>query len=212
MVGFYLLPRKSSQSKPSTEKPTEPNHSPDHSSSSRYSRLPGRRVARTGPRTEKNATSHGQNPRTLSRADPLEIPTQKRRIYKKQRDNNSRTPEVLFESTPLYVPNNSDKKSEDFEKQNNHKQSVEDNDKNLKRGGKYCAKERETAKQDTMLHTRSERDEENEELKTEDNYSNEKLFRSISPGGGDIHNMRIQAGIMINTHTSNRRGHYNNTR
>ena len=39
-------------------------------------------------------------------------------------------------------------------------------------------------------------------------------FRSLSPGNVDIHNMRIHAGIMIDTQSSQRRGEgrYNSSR
>ena len=33
-----------------------------------------------------------------------------------------------------------------------------------------------------------------------------EVFRSSSPGNGNIHNMRIHAGIMINTQSTQRRG------
>ena len=41
-----------------------------------------------------------------------------------------------------------------------------------------------------------------------------EAFRSLSPGNGDIHNMRIHAGIMIDTQSSRRRGEgrYNSPR
>ena len=39
-------------------------------------------------------------------------------------------------------------------------------------------------------------------------------FRSISPSNGDIHNMRIHAGIVIDAQSSQRRGegHFNSSR
>ena len=215
MVGFYLLPRKNSQTKQKVDsniekqKTADSVSSPEQSSSSRYGRLAGRRDIRTGLKTKVNVTSLEQDGKTLSRKEP----TQRRsRISTRQKNKKCTTPEVLFESTPLYVPNDSVKKSEYLERQNNKADSIEDKHKKLSTEGKFCVKERETAKQDSMLHTRSEKDEENDDLNTDDNYGNDKVFRSISPVGEDIHNMRIQAGIMINTHTSNRRGHYNNTR
>ena len=42
----------------------------------------------------------------------------------------------------------------------------------------------------------------------QENYEDksDKVFRSVSPGTGNIHNMRIHAGIMINTQSTQRRG------
>ena len=234
-VGFYLLPRyKTECSTPSsagrkqriageTEQSSE-TYLPSSVGRSQQGRLSSRRnrEGRKQPNLEGEKHQNNSFKRTLPRSSS-----------KRLSNNHSKTPEVLFDSTPLYLPKDLKEKRQETRSQSDHKVKVEErpiNDIKAEKNPDTFLKtptkritENSTRLKSTeaksMLSKRSGQKQANYNPDVEetiypesDEDKPDEVFRSVSPGTGDIHNMRIHAGIMINTSRRQGQGRYNSSR
>ena len=223
-VGFYLLPRSAGGYSTSSS-PRKQNGNTEQSSNTCLSH-------RTGKEKQGRSSSRRRDEKKLQNID-REIRENAKdettRIGSKSRYNRkdcSRTAEVLFDTTPLYLPKGQKEKKKETSLQKLHqenvKESVKEDIKPEKKGVNSLKQLTEKSTElKSMLSKRSLNekqspyDDDVEELSYQDSYEDkpESVFRSVAPGTGDIHNMRIQAGIMINT--GSRRvgeGRYNQAR
>ena len=226
-VGFYLLPRSRARSSTPSSTCSQSRFPPiDTKQSSEEFASTSGRVGRIRTREEKKQPSPVEDIQNIEQRSTTEnlLPQRPRTRINRLSKEDSKSPEVLFDSTPLYLPSDPTGKS-----QVNHLPS------NKAKSGKVNVGQQQSSKQkgqriknpseflieksNSMLSKRSGQKE--SEANLEDKVYQEtledksgELFRSISPGTGDIHNMRIHAGIMIDTQSSRRReeGRYNSSR
>ena len=212
-VGFYLLPgSKAKSSTPSStfsqsRFPTiDTGQSTEESASERYDRSTSRRVGRIRIREERKQPSPKERIEQRSPSENLLTQRPRTRINRLSKED-SKSSEVLFDSTPLYLPSDPTGKHQVNHLPRNKANSGKVNvgqQQSLKQKGQHIRNPSEfVIKQPSIMPSkRSDRKESDADLEDKPG----EAFRSLSPGNGDIHNMRIHAGIMIDTQSSRRRG------
>ena len=220
-VGFYLLPRSKAKSSTSSSKCSQSRfpsidteQSTKESLSTRSDRSTGRRVSRIRTREDRKQNSLVKD---ISNIEPKNTSEKLLPQRPRTRTNRlSKTPAVLFESTPLYSPKDPTEKSPVLHISRNKAKSGEGNieqQQSFKQEGQHIRNPSDLffEKSNSMLSGISDQKESHTDLEDKvykENFEDKsgKAFRSLSRSNGDIHNMRIHAGIMIDTQSSQRRG------
>ena len=223
-VGFYLLPRSKAKSSPPSSTCSQSRFPPidtDQPTKSTGSSLSTRSERATGQRFSRIRTREERKQPSLVKDIPNEelINTYKELLPQRTRTRTNqlfKTPEVLFESTPLYSPKDPTENSQVLHipsinvkpgKGNiGQQQSLKLEGQDIRNPSDIVVEKSNSMLSEITGQKGSHKDLEDKPYKENFEDRSGEVFRSSSPGNGNIHNMRIHAGIMINTQSTQRRG------